>query len=188
MLTVFSRTARVKGGDRRETTFSAPVILGGVALAAVLVAVSSGAGPKPGPATERGATSLDVLGRQSRELETLFAPVGAPEQMYDVYESAAPIERIAQTLRARDVAPAPGAWNLQRLGVGDAFGAEGSYNRVRMALLVGGRRLTVVRGSLRTGDGALTAFTLISPYPDPQLHELRPGTMTIVFHVPRTPR
>jgi hypothetical protein len=150
---------------------------------------------KPAPPTESRARSSPgnaaaegLLGRSAAELKDLFAPVGTPGGMYDVYESAAPIERIAKALRARDVDPRPGAWDLQRLGAGDAFGAEGSYNRVRMALLVGGRRLAVARGSLRAEDGALTAFTLISPYPDSELRELRSGTMTIVFRVPREPR
>jgi hypothetical protein len=105
--------------------------------------------------------------------------------MYEVYESRSPLERIASALRALDDDARPGSWNVQRLGAGDAFGAEGSYNRIRLAVLVGGRRLDVARGSIRDADGAVTAFTLISPYPDPELRELKPGTMTIVFHVPR---
>jgi hypothetical protein len=161
-------------------------------LAAALVAGAHAAEPRRAPALEKPDPTrnapLAILGRRSPELESLFAPVGAPDGMYDVYESAHPVERIAKALRARDGDVRPGSWEPQRMGVGDAFGAEGSYNRVRMALLVGGGRLTVVRGSLRAEDGAITAFTLISPYPDPELHELRSGTMTIVFRVPRASR
>jgi hypothetical protein len=175
MLTLASRTMAVK------------VVLGAA------LAIGAGATERTPAARQAGEgssaanthTSADQLGRRAPELEDLFAPVGTPEGMYEVYESAAPIERIAKVLRALDLDPRPGAWELQRLGAGDAFGAEGSYNRVRMALLMGPRRLTVTRGSLRAEDGALTAFTLISPYPDRELRELRSGTMTIVFHVPR---
>jgi hypothetical protein len=126
----------------------------------------------------------ELLGARSPKLERLFTPFAVPPGMYEVYESVKPIERIAATLRSLDPAPARGAWDLQQTGPGDAFGAEASYNRVRLALLVGGGRITVARGSLRSSDGKVTAYTLLSPYPDPELTELRLGTMTIVFHLP----
>jgi hypothetical protein len=184
MLTVTSGTVTVKVG----------VLTGIVLLAdinawpsAKLAAALQSSNPAPARPSVRSNQTFPerLLGRRAPELNDLFAPVGAPEGMYEVYESAAPIDRIAKGLRALDVDPRPGAWELQRLGAGDAFGAEGSYNRVQMALLVGGRRLTVARGSLRAADGALTAFTLISPYPDPAMRALRSGTMTIVTRLAR---
>jgi len=171
MLTLLSRAVTVKA--------AAVCFLVG-AIAGFPVGLSgerlTGGPPKP---------ALDLLGRPSPELKELFAPVGQPDHMYEVYESRSPLERIASALRALDDDARPGSWNVQRLGAGDAFGAEGSYNRIRLALLVGGRRLDVARGAIRDTDGAVAAFTLISPYPDPELRELKPGTMTIVFHVPR---
>jgi len=111
-------------------------------------------------------------------------PPTAPPGAYEVYESTSGVERLAATLRARDPDPAEGAWKLARTGPGDAFGAEGLYDRARLALLVGGGRITVARGSLRGPDGSVTAYTLLSPYPNPAMTELRTGTMTIVLHVP----
>jgi hypothetical protein len=183
MLTLASRTVSVK-----VVVTAALVIGAGVAhwnATATLEGDPTGQQTRAAPAVANAFGAL--LGRQAPELKNLFAPVGTPDGMYDVYESAAPIERIAKALRALDADARPGAWDLQRLGAGDAFGAEGSYNRVQMALLVGGRRLTVARGSLRAENGALTAFTLISPYPDRELRELRSGTMTIVTRLASQP-
>lgn len=125
-----------------------------------------------------------ALGARSRALERLFTPLAAPPDAYEVYESDVGIDRLAAALRARDPRPSKGAWELTRTGPGDAFGAEGLYDRARLALLVGGGRITVARGSLRGANGSVTGYTLLSPYPDPALTELRTGTMTIVFHVP----
>ena len=126
------------------------------------------------------------LGTRSPALERLFTPPAVPRDLYEVYESPRSIEQLAAALRARDAAPHQGAWHVRQIGPGDAFGAEGSYDRARLAMLVGGRRISVARGSLRNADGTLTGFTLLSPYPDPTLSELRTGTMIIVFHVPAT--
>lgn len=128
------------------------------------------------------------LGRRSPQLERLFTPPAAPQGTYEVYESSTPIADLAATLRARDPSPRPGAWELRNTGAGDAFGAEGAYDRARLALLLEGRSITTVRGSLRETDGSVTAYTLLSPYPDAELSALRAGTMTIVFHVPRRRR
>jgi hypothetical protein len=103
-----------------------------------------------------------------------------------VYESAESIGSLAEALRRRDAAWSEGAWKLQQLAPADAFGVEGPYDRWRLSRLYWGRRVQVVRGSLRSADGTMTAYTLLSPYPDPTLTSLLSGTMIIVFHVPRT--
>lgn len=128
------------------------------------------------------------LGTRSPRLERLFTPPAAPAGLYEVYERNVPIEELAAAFRRLDVRPRTGAWEPKRLGAGDAFGAEGAYDRARLALLLGGGRITTVRGSLHSPDGSVTAYTLLSPYPDAALTRLQTGTMTIVFHVPRQDR
>lgn len=96
--------------------------------------------------------------------------------------TARPIEDLTAALKAVDPAPAPGAWALTRLEAHDAFGQAGVYDRFTLAQLFGGRRVTVVRGSLSRGT-ARDAYTLISPYPDPSLTRLDPGTLVIVLHL-----
>jgi hypothetical protein len=66
----------------------------------------------------------------------------------------------------------------ERLEPLDAFGTAGSYSRSRLARLYGGRRVTVRRG-WREDGGRFESLTLLSPYPDPTLTRLRPGTMII---------
>jgi hypothetical protein len=69
----------------------------------------------------------------------------------------------------------------------DAFGAAGSYNRGALARLYGGSRVRVARGWAQRGD-RFESVTLLSPYPDPSLTSLRPGTMAIEWTQSPSPR
>ena len=60
----------------------------------------------------------------------------------------------------------------------DAFGTAGSFDRAKLAQLYGGRRVTVVRGWRQDGN-LFESVTLLSPYPNNDLSELRQGTMII---------
>jgi hypothetical protein len=151
--------------------------LGVKAAILAVVAVLSAASPTvPGPDGRPGT--------RSQAHERLFTPVSAPAGMYEAYEVEGSIERLAAAFRDRDPAPSKGAWQIQKTGPGDAFGAEGPYDRARLAMLIGGRRISVARGALRDDDGSLVGYTLLSPYPDPTLSELRDGTLIIRVHVP----
>ena len=69
----------------------------------------------------------------------------------------------------------------------DAFGAAGTYNRAALARLYGGTRVRVAR-RWQQRDDQFVSETLLSPYPDPTLTRLNPGTMVIRFtlaHVER---
>jgi hypothetical protein len=123
------------------------------------------------------------LGRPDEALTRLFTPRAVPAGMYVVYRSARPLEAIAADLRALDLVPAPGAWQPTRPEAHGAFGQEGIYDRARLARLFNGKRVTLVRGSIRRG-GRAVAYTLISPYPDPTFSAVLDGTMVIEFHVP----
>jgi hypothetical protein len=123
------------------------------------------------------------LGQFDASLTRLFTPLAAPPGTYAVFRSEKSITELTERLRSQDPAPAPGAWEPTRPEVHDAFGRAGYYDRFKLAELFGGKRLTVVRGTL-TRDGRHVAYTLISPYPDPTLSRIEPGTMTIVFNVP----
>jgi hypothetical protein len=137
------------------------------------------------------ATGLSVAGLQAPDIDLgspdpaltrLFTPLSAPSGEYAVYQVERPIQAVADALKAQDPAPAPGAWAATRPEPHDAFGQAGLYDRYRLAQLFGGRRLTVIRGSLRRGP-VQRAYTLISPYPDPTLTTIERGTMVIVLTV-----
>lgn len=123
-----------------------------------------------------------VLGVPDAALTRLFTPIAAPPGEYVVYRSDRPVEAIAAELKALDPDPAPGAWAPVRPEAHDAFGQEGPYDRSRLARLFRGRRVTLIRGSLREGP-LRVAYTLISPYPAPSLDAVVTGTMVIRYEI-----
>jgi hypothetical protein len=64
----------------------------------------------------------------------------------------------------------------------DAFGQAGSYDRARLQRLYGGTRVRVVR-SWRVEGETIISTTRLSPYPDPTLSRLMPGTLEIRFSI-----
>jgi hypothetical protein len=123
------------------------------------------------------------IGPSDDGLQRAFTPATFAAGSFAVHRSAETIARLAARLRALDPAPAPGAWDVERAGVFDAFGGEGPYDKARLARLFGGSSPTVARGTLVTAAGR-RAFTLISPCPDASLSSLRPETMVIVTRLP----
>jgi hypothetical protein len=115
-------------------------------------------------------------------LARLFLPPAAPPNAYALYISDRSIWILAEQLGALDPHPVEQAWHVQDTNAFDGFGAEGRYDRVRLARLFLGHRLRVARGSL-TAAGVLRAYTLLSPYPDRTLTRLMPGTMVIIVDV-----
>ena len=92
---------------------------------------------------------------------------------------------IADTPRSlRDDEPGAHYGEIEPLEALDAFGAAGTYKRAPLARLYGGTRVRVARGWSAAAD-RVDSITLLSPYPDPSLTRLRPGTMAIRFTVPR---
>ena len=104
---------------------------------------------------------------------------------YDTFVSAEPLERAVAALVARVPAlRAPGSWEPGRVAVADAFGPGGPYDRWQLLRLYGGRAPRVVRGAIVSGGRTVESWTLISPYPDPSLRRLDPGTLLVILRVP----
>jgi hypothetical protein len=139
------------------------------ATAAALISIVLGAGPA-------------AIGTPDPALTRLFTPRAVPAGTYVVYRSAETIEALTARLKALDPSPSRGAWEPSRPEAHNAFGADGVYDRLRLARLFTGKRVTVVRGSL-LHEGHRLAYTLISPYPDPSLSTIESGTMVIEFAV-----
>jgi hypothetical protein len=78
----------------------------------------------------------------------------------------------------------PGSWEPKATLPFDAFGESGTYDRFRLARLYGAARAMVARGPRGAAGVATESWTLISPYPDPDLARLQPGTLLIVLTVP----
>jgi hypothetical protein len=114
----------------------------------------------------------------------LFTPRGVPPGTYRAFTTERPFDA---TLAAvpRDPSP-PGSapvFEPQLEIASDAFGQSGGYNRWKLALLYGARRVRVARGPRLEDGRVVEAWTLISPYPDPTLDRLHEGTLLIVLRL-----
>lgn len=110
----------------------------------------------------------------------LFTPRHVPEGTYRTYVSTRPIEEVVRDLRTE----MPGSFEPRPVIAGDAFGQSGGYNRWKLARLYGARRAQVARGPRMDKGHVVEAWTFISPYPDPNLERLEPGTLLIVLRLP----
>jgi hypothetical protein len=113
----------------------------------------------------------------------LFAPPHPRVGRYEVCMSAEPLTALVEP-----------DWPIEATGPLDAFGLAGTYNRAALVRLYGGRRVQAAHGwrgikrhlerpidgqAEGTVDGTFESLTLISPYPDPTLTRLEPGTLII---------
>ena len=133
-----------------------------------------------GQVTAAGPPSL---GQADEALTRRFTPGSVAHGTYVVYQSERPVSDLAAELKAQDPAPSQGAWKPERQYALEAFDGASRADRFRIAELYVGLHPFVARGSL-VRDGRRLAYTLISPYPDATLSRLKPGTLTIVFHIP----
>ena len=108
-----------------------------------------------------------ILGSCDPALTRQFTPPHSHLGRYEVCTSNAPIQAV-------------NGGAIEAVEALDAFGSAGTYNRPALARLFGGMRVQVARG-WRAADGRLESITRLSPYPDPSLTRLLPGTMEIRF-------
>jgi hypothetical protein len=105
----------------------------------------------------------------------LFTPAHVPDGTYRTYVSPRPIEQILADL-GNGAVPRP-------VVAAEAFGQSGGYDRSKLARLYGARRARVARFPREENGQVVEAWTLISPYPDPALERLQPGTLLIVLRL-----
>ena len=104
-------------------------------------------------------------------LAALWTPRHPQLGRYEVCTTSRPLQDIARA-----------GWTIETPPPPDAFGTAGSYDRVRVARLYGGRYPSVARGWIEE-NGRFEAVTLVSPYPNRQLTALEPGTLVIRYFV-----
>ena len=109
-----------------------------------------------------------ILASCDPALIPLFTPPHPHLGRYEVCTSSAPIE------------PINNGGPVETLEALDAFGTAGRYDRPALARLYGGTRVQVARGLQQDGN-RLVSITRFSPYPDPSLTQLLPGTLEIRF-------
>jgi hypothetical protein len=77
----------------------------------------------------------------------------------------------------------PSAWSPRARLPADVFGRGGRYDRWMLARLYGSRQPRVARGARLDGGRVVESWTLVSPYPSPDLVRLEPGTLLIVLQI-----
>jgi hypothetical protein len=131
------------------------------------------------------AAQLGAAWHAAPEYLALFAPSGPRRDAYETFVSSLDLEAVLERLENESgVLAAPGAWQSRPQLPFDAFGQTGRYDRWKLAELYGARRAYVARGPRGDGTRVTEVWTLVSPYPDPTLSRLEPGTLLIVLRVP----
>jgi hypothetical protein len=113
----------------------------------------------------------------------LFTPA-VHRSAYQAFLSPLPLDQLLKSLTDPGFAAPPGAWQPERQLAVDAFGRAGRYDRSKLARLYGARRVSVARGPRVDGGRVVETWTLVSPYPDPRLERLEPGTLILVLRLP----
>jgi hypothetical protein len=106
-------------------------------------------------------------------LTALFTPPHPQLGRYEVCTTTEPLDALT-----------PAGDQIEALEAVDAFGAAGPYDRATLARLYGGTRVRVARAWTESA-GRFESFTRLSPYPDPSLKHLMPGTMEIRWRLAR---
>lgn len=114
----------------------------------------------------------------------LFAP-RAERGSYRIETSALPLDQVLTDLADDDsLGRPPGAWQPRPEQPQDAFGDGGSYNQWALRRLYGAVQPRVARGPRVVNGQTTEAWILISPFPDPALTRLEPGTLRIIVAIP----
>lgn len=160
------------------------VLIGTVALS--VPAQENASAPAGGACPPLGAASGTVACRFDAALTRLFTPRDVPPGTYRVFVTRTMIAPVAAAFAGRSPAQhVPGAWTVQEMDPLGAFGEAGPYDRAKVARLYVGLRARVAHGPIVEGGRTVAAITLISPYPDPTLSRLDPGTLIVQFAVVR---
>jgi len=121
--------------------------------------------------------------RDAPEYVRLFAPASHRGD-YRTSVSPLPLDDVVRGLGGdASLVRAAGAWTPRSEYALDAFGRSGQYDRWRVARLYGSRQPRVARGARMAGGRLVESWTLISPYPSPDLQRLEPGTLLIVLRI-----
>lgn len=104
------------------------------------------------------------------ELARLFAPAHPRLGRYEVCTTTAPLDSLIEA-----------GSTIESQSPLDALGTAGAYQRARVVRLYGAGRPRVAHRWQEHGGGGFESSTLVSPYPDPTLTRLEPGTLIIRF-------
>ena len=114
----------------------------------------------------------------------LFTPRALPPGTYRTYTSRQDLDSVLAAIRIDATLQAgPGSFAAESVIASEAFGQSGGYNRWKLALLYGAARARLARGPKVENGRVVETWTLVSPYPDPDLERLQSGTLLIVLRL-----
>lgn len=131
-----------------------------------------------------GASPADVVrhpGRPDPVSVRVFTPPGLPPGAYAALIRDEPIDVVVEDYRRRESLQQ--AWSVQPVWLLEAFDTAAPVNRYQLAQLAGATRTRLARGPIERDGRTLQMVTLISPYPDPELGAMHPGTLVLVLDV-----
>ena len=173
-------TVRFEGGTHRAR----PLRLLAILVVALLLSSTAGA-QSPCPPLAHSESHAAISCRFDATLTRMFTPRTVPPGTYRVYVTAARMEEVVAQFRAGvSSPPVEGAWSVQTMDPLDAYGDAGLYDRAKVARLYVGVRARVARGPIVENGLTVASITLVSPYPDPSLARLEPGTLIVEFWIP----
>jgi hypothetical protein len=155
-------------------------------LDGILAGVPRAQDATPGRAGTTAATpAASAAGwREAPRYLALFVP-RIYRDAYRSFVSPLGIDAVLRAVAADEhTRHAPGAWTARPESPTDAFGSGGTYDRFTLARLFGSRRPLVARGPQGRNGHVDESWTLVSPYPSPDLSRLEPGTLLIILRVP----
>jgi hypothetical protein len=114
----------------------------------------------------------------------LFTPRALPPGTYRTYTSRQDLDSVLAAIRIdATLQTSAGSFAAESVIASEAFGQSGGYNRWKLALLYGAVRARVARGPKVENGRVVETWTLVSPYPDPDLERLQSGTLLIVLRL-----
>jgi hypothetical protein len=130
------------------------------------------------------AAQVGAPWRETPAHAALFAPAGDRAAFYRAYSAPMNLDTALSRLGHTAAIDPAGAWTPRSVAPADAFGQAGRYDRAALARLYGATQPRVARGARLEGGRVAESWTLISPYPDPSLSRLEPGTLLLVLRLP----
>jgi hypothetical protein len=155
-----------------------------IALVAGVTAIVSRAQETPALAVPTPPPDSAARWREAPDYVALF--VARPyRDAYRAFVSPLELDTALHTVATEAASiQAPGAWASHPESPLDVFGAGGTYDRWKLARLFGSHRPEVARGPRGHGGVVEESWTLVAPYPSPDLSRLEQGTLLIILRVP----
>jgi len=112
----------------------------------------------------------------------LFAPP-ARASRFAFATTRETVDRVVAYYRGRWPPEDPRSWKIVTSGPLDVFDGAALFDRARLARLYAGKPPRIARGPITEKGRVTHTVLLVSPYPEPDLERLNPGTLIMTVTV-----